>query len=294
MDASMTYASSVTGAISARPVLPRIARRASAFAALLILAAGFSGCSKLKARDLLNKGVAAFKGGQYDTAIEDFKEAKDLDPGLMNARLYLATAYASQYIPGAPSEQNIRLGNQAVNEFKEVLAIDPNNLSAIDGIGSILFQMAGTPYDPKKFEESKSYHQRHIELRPNDPAPYYWIGVIDWTLSFRGNAELRRNYNNANIRRQIRDTDPLPAELREEYTREYGPIIDEGIDALRHAIELRPEYDDAMAYLNLLYRRKADTVASQSEREKLIEMADDLVDKVKDIKQKRAEEPSQP
>jgi len=67
----------------------------------------------------------------------------------MNARLYLATAYASQYIPGAPSEQNIRLGNQAVNEFKEVLAIDPNNLSAIDGIGSILFQMAGTPYDPR-------------------------------------------------------------------------------------------------------------------------------------------------
>jgi hypothetical protein len=49
-----------------------------------------------------------------------------------------------------------------------------------------------------------------------------------------------------------------------------------------------------MAYLNLMYRRKADTVANESEREQLIKMADDLVDKVKDIKQKRAEEPSQP
>src|SRR5258708_38982273 len=79
-------------------------------------------------------------------------QARALDPGLMTPRLYLATAYASQYIPGAPSEQNVRLGNQAAEEFKEVLNIDSNNLSAIDGIGSILFQMAGSPYDPKSFE----------------------------------------------------------------------------------------------------------------------------------------------
>jgi len=44
----------------------------------LALAAGLSGCNKLKARDLLNKGVAAYKNGQYDTAIEDFKQAKEL------------------------------------------------------------------------------------------------------------------------------------------------------------------------------------------------------------------------
>src|SRR5229473_2219996 len=156
MDASMTHASSVISSTSIR--------RASAFAAILLLAAGLSGCSKLKARDLLNKGVAAFKNAQYDTAVEDFKQAKDLDPALIVARLYLATAYATQYIPGAPSEQNVRLGTAAVNEFKEVLSIDDKNLSAIDGIGSILFQMAGTPYDPKKFEESKSYHQKHIDL----------------------------------------------------------------------------------------------------------------------------------
>jgi len=279
----MTHASSV-----------RMARRASAFAALLLLAAGLSGCNKLKARDLLNKGVAAYKNGQYDTAIEDFKQAKELDPGLMNARLYLATAYASQYIPGAPSDQNVRLGNQAVNEFKEVLQIDPNNLSAIDGIGSILFQMAGTPYDPKKFEESKSYHQKHIELKPNDPEPYYWIGVIDWTLSFRANGELRAAYNREHVNKQVRDTDPLPPALRNEYTAKFGPLVEEGISDLQKAIQIRPDYDDAMAYLNLLYRRKADMVESADERAALLKQADDLVDKVKEIKQKRAEQPQQP
>ena len=67
----------------------------------------------------------------------------------------------------------------------------------------------------------------------------------------------------------------------------------EGIAALQKAIQLRPDYDDAMAYLNLLYRRKADMVESANERASLKKQADDLVDKVKEIKQKRAEQPQQ-
>ena len=59
---------------------------------------------------------------------------------------------------------------------------DPNNISAIDGIGSILYNMAGTPYTRERFEESKTYHMKHIALKPEDPEPYYWVGVIDWTL----------------------------------------------------------------------------------------------------------------
>src|ERR1700758_206806 len=204
-----------------------IARRVAALAAFLVLAFAATGCNKLKARDLLNKGVTAFKNGQSDAAIEDFKEAKESDPELLNARLYLATAYASLYIPGAPSAENLARGNQAVAEFKEVLDKDPNNLSAIDGIGSILFQMAGQPFDPKKFEESKSYHQRHIQLKPEDAEPYYWIGVIDWTLAFRANGEMRKDYNEKNIKKQVKDDDPLPPALRVEYVSKYGSLIDE-------------------------------------------------------------------
>ena len=269
----------------------RIARRMAALAALSVLAFASSGCNKLKARDLLNKGVAAFKNGQSDAAIEDFKQAKEADPDLLNARLYLATAYASLYIPGAPSAENLARGQQAVAEFKEVLDKDPNNLSAIDGIGSILFQMAGQPFDEKKFEESKSYHQRHIQLKPDDPEPYYWIGVIDWTQAFRANGEMRVAYNKDNIKKQVKDTDPLPPAVRTEYARKYGPIIEEGINDLQKAISLRPDYDDAMAYLNLLYRRKADMVEKPDERAALLKQADDLVDKVKEIKQKRADQP---
>src|SRR5579863_491793 len=292
MDASMTHASSLSDTTRAPRGLAQLARRAAFAAAIFGLVTGISGCGKLKARDQLNKGVQAFKNGQYDAAVEFFKDATENDPNLLMARIYLATAYASEYIPGAPSDANMKIGEEAVSEFKKVLDTDPNNLTAIDGLGSILFQMAGQPFEPKRFEESKTFHQKHIELKPNDPEPNYWIGVIDWTLAFRGNGELRAAYNKDHINKQIRDTDPLPGPVRADYVQKYGALVDEGIAALQKAIQIKPDYDDAMAYLNLLYRRKADMVESADERASYQKQADDLVDKVKEVKQHRAEQPT--
>lgn len=261
---------------------------AFAAAALLIVMFGATGCDKLKARDQLNKGVAAFKAGQYDQSVENFKAAKDLDPSLLNARLYLATAYATEYIPGAPSDDNIRLANQAIAEFQDVLGTDAGNIPAIDGIGSILYNMAGTPFTPEKFEQSKQYHMKHIQLMPEDPEPYYWVGVIDWTLAYRGNATMRQSYNVANPKKQLKDIDPLPDKLRADFTQQYGMLVDEGLQMIQKATELRPDYADAMAYQNLLLRQKADQVDA-STRASLEKQADDLLEKVKVIKQKEAE-----
>lgn len=266
-------------------------RRVWMLAVVAVCALAATGCNKLKARDRLNKGVAAYKAGFYDQAIESFKEAEELDPTLMNARLYLATAYASQYVPGAPGEDNARKGSSAIEVYKDVLQRDPGDLNAIDGIGSILFSMASAPYSPAKFEESKTYHQMHIKLKPEDPEPYYWIGVIDWTLAFRANGEMRLAYNKANVAKQIKDMDPLPAKPRAEYAEKYGALIEEGIDSVQEAIKLRPDYEDAMAYLNLLYRRKADIVVSAEERDALLKQADELVDRVKEIKQRKSGAP---
>ena len=264
---------------------------------------------QLDAKDTLNQGVEAFKNAQFEEAVRLFKRAKQLDPVLQNASLYLATAYASQFIPGAPSEENVRNGELAKREYKEVLDQNPTNLSAIDGIASILYQMAGQPFNTEMFAESKSYHKKHTELRPDDPQPYYSIGVIDWALAYRGNTLLRAEFNQSvGVREEtstfdedsdggdtkdtkdhvtgLKDTDPLPEVLRRKYVEDFGPTIDEGVSALKRAIELKPDYDDAMTYLNLLYRRKADVVGPGIERNAYLEQADELLDKVKEIKQK--------
>jgi tetratricopeptide (TPR) repeat protein len=268
-------------------------RLSSAIASLAILAIvfGAAGCSKLKARDQLNKGVAAFKNGKYDDSIENFKQAKDLDPNLINARLYLATAYTQEYIPGAPSDDNVKVGEQAIKEFQDVLSMDPNNLSAIDGIGSMYYNMAGTPFAQDKFDQSKQFNDKHISIKPDDPEPYYWVGVIDWQLAFRANEEARQAYN-VDAKKKINPApgaDPLPDKLRDDYTQKYNAMVDEGLKDLEKAIELRPDYADAMAYESLVLRLKADQ-SDNATRDTIEKQADDLLDKVKEIKQKQAEE----
>jgi tetratricopeptide (TPR) repeat protein len=247
-----------------------------------------SDVARAQARVFLNQGVQAFKTGQFDQAIEDFKRAKELDPSLVNASLYLATAYASQYIPGAPSKENTQLGQQAIEEFRAVLARDPTNLSAIDGIGSILYNMAGVPFDSEMMNDSKAYHQKHLDIRPKDVEPYYWIGVIDWSLAYRANRELRQNW----MQKQsvtLATNDALPDVLRQEFENQFESIVNEGIEHMKQAIILRPDYADAMAYLNLLYRMKAEMEPTAGLRDADLREADELVDRVKEIKKKKME-----
>jgi tetratricopeptide (TPR) repeat protein len=135
---------------------------------------------------------------------------------------------------------------------------------------------------------------KHIALKPEDPEPYYWIGVIDWTLSYRSNLETRGNWRLAHPGKPLKDEDPMPIDVRPQYIKENGEMIDEGINDLKKALELRPDYDDAMAYLNLLLRRKADEAATPDERASLLKQADDLVEKAKEIKQKKMEAPAKP
>ena len=247
---------------------------AVAGAACLVLMA--TGCDKLRARDQLNKGVAAYKNARYEQAIDHFKEAVALDGTLKNAKLYLATAYAQQYIPGVDSPENLQNANAAIDQYKAVLQQDPRNVNSIKGIAYLYLQM-------KKFEDAKSYYRKAIDLDPNDPEAYYSIGVIDWTQSYQPRMEERSKIG-------LRPDEPLKdkkvcAKLRADGEQ----IIQDGIDNLNKALQLRQDYDDAMAYMNLLYREKADRECDQpDERTADLKTADEWVDKTMAAKKAKA------
>jgi tetratricopeptide (TPR) repeat protein len=239
-------------------------------------------CNQLRARDRLNKGVRAYRDQKYQAAVDHFKEAVQLDPSLTNARLYLATAYATQYVPGVESEENKRVGEDAINAFQEVLKSDTSNISSVAGIASIYFNMG-------RFDEAKKWYKERIKLDAKNPEPFYSIGVVDWTTAYKANQELRINkLNNLPAR------DPLPAKERDGFQEQYFSIIDEGLKSLQEAVRLNPDYDDAMAYLNLLYRQKADTESDAAAREKDLNEADKWFEKAKDIKFKKEQQPAAP
>src|SRR5438128_12240674 len=88
-------------------------------------------CNKLQARDQLTKGVQSYKRAKYEEAIDYFQQAVSLDPGLINARLYLATAYSQQYIAGADTEDNKRMAQQPTSEYKAVRESHPKNAHSV-------------------------------------------------------------------------------------------------------------------------------------------------------------------
>ena len=241
----------------------------------------FGGCNKLKARDQLNKGVQAYKNAKYELAIEHFKNAVALDPRLLNARLYLATAYAQQYVPGADTPENNQTGQQAIEEYKKVLQADPGSTNSVKGIASLYFNM-------KKFDQAKEYHEKAKQLDPNDPEEYYSIGVIDWTQSYAPRQEERAKLG-------LKPDEPLKDKKVCESLRERNlSKVDEGIQNLNRALQLRPDYDDAMAYMNLLYREKADLECGDPDaRAADLKTADDWVDKTMATKKAKAEKLAQ-
>ncbi|MBZ5548812.1 MAG: tetratricopeptide repeat protein [Acidobacteriia bacterium] len=245
--------------------------------ALMLLTS--TGCNKLLARDHLNKGVQAYKNAKYELAIDHFQKAVSLDPTLINARLYLATAFAQQYIPGADTPDNNRMGEQAIDQYKQVLQVDPKNINSIKGIAYLYLQM-------KKFDLAKDFYKKASEADPNDPEPYYSVAVIDWTQTYQPRQEERAKLGMKPDDSLAAKDKKVCATVKEKNTAN----VQEGIDNLNKALQLRPDYDDAMAYLNLMYRERADIQCDDpAARAADLKTADDWVDKTMATKKAKAE-----
>jgi tetratricopeptide (TPR) repeat protein len=259
--------------------------RAARFVTVLAIAAAVlstAGCNKLKARDQLNKGVQAYRGANYEQAIEHFKNAVSLDGDLKVAKMYLATAYAQQYVPGVETPENLRNAQQAIEEYKNVLQADPQNVTSLKGIAFLYMQQ-------KKFDESREYYKKAIDADPNDPETYYSVGVIDWSQTFKDAGDVKGKEG-------LRIEDELKGKgsqkLCDQLKAKDAQVIDEGIKMLQTAIDKRQDYDDAMVYMNLLYRRKAaDMTCEDAEaRAEYVKTANDWSDKAMAARKKKADE----
>ncbi len=254
-------------------------------AAALLAILSSVGCSKLRARDQLNKGVTAYKNAKYEEAIDHFQQSVAADPTLINAKMYLATAFAQQYIPGADTPDNNQMAEQAIEQYKHVLdmnAARDQKVNAAKGIAFLDLNM-------KKFDDAKKYYRLASEMDPNDAEPYYSVGVIDWTACYAPRMEERAKLGlkpDENLNPKNKDQKQVCAALKVKN----APSIQEGIDSLNKAIQLRPDYDDAMAYLNLMYREKADVECDDlAARQEDLKTADHWVDETLSTKKAKAE-----
>jgi tetratricopeptide (TPR) repeat protein len=236
----------------------------------LVAAIPLSGCgfiSKLRARDYLNKGVKAFVELKYEEAGKLFEESIRLDPEFVVARMYLATTYTSQFVPGSPDPKSKEMAQKGIATFKEIVDTEPTNVNCMLSIASIYYQL-------QEYDESKTWCNKIQSVDPNNAESLYRIAVMDYDDSLRKTGL------------QGESVEFLTAEDKEHTLKN----IQEGLDTIEKALKIRPDYYDAMEYQNLLWREKAKFEKDAKAKAELVRQADLVAQKALAMRLKAQQE----
>jgi len=221
--------------------------------------------NRLQARDNVGKGVSAFAEEKYDESTQFFQKAIEMDPDFPDdlARMYLASAYMLQFVPGSIDPKSKQMALKAIETFSEVVerseAKGTPNVNAMLAIASLHYQM-------QNVEKTKEWCERILRIDPNTEEErnnkaeaYYRIAVIDYDTVHEATGLTGEKVE------LIEDEADKEAILKD---------IDEGLDYLGKAIEIRDDYFDAMMYQNLLWREKAKMELDEEAKNELILQAD--------------------
>jgi len=265
-----------TGTEGRTPAVRTLSRVAAALL-VAVLAVTLAGCNRFKARQLIRQGNTYFKEQLYEDALKKYQEAKELDPNEVKLEKFLAMGYMALYNPGSTHPKDQEALSKAIEHFKKYLAVKPDDEKASkflmttymnaqkydDAIeyfkdfiqkhpaDSAAVQTVAMLYARKgDFENSMVWQRKRAELEPTNPEVFYTMGVTAWDKS----------YNSV--------PDAMTGEVRRG-------IVDEGMKNLDKALELKPDYFEAMFYVNLLYREIAKLENDPAKKAELAAKADE-------------------
>jgi tetratricopeptide (TPR) repeat protein len=193
-------------------------------------------------------GAHAFRAGRYADAAASFRRAIELDPNNQRAHLDLGTAYAAQVVPGLDTPANISAATLAIAEFDTVLKAQPDNLIALGQEASVYLNI-------KELDKSKALEKRAIAVDPSDYEAIYTIGVIDWRQAYANAVKILAAEGLTDDGQGNVKLSPASCEAMRTANTE---LVDDALSNLTRAVDLKPDYADAMVYLNLILRRRAD------------------------------------
>jgi len=238
--------------------MSRHRQRAAAAASILLAAMAFAGCDKIHSKQEIKRGNEFLKAAQYQSALAAYEEALRLDPGETKLHKHIGIAYMGMYQPGSKHPKDLEFAQKAIDNLKQYAQAYPEDTKALEYLVSMYLNterfddaiafyqnelLKRNPKDSKAmqslamlyfkkgdFDNGVLWLKKRLEIEGTNPEVYYLIGVQAWDRSY--------NYP---------DVDPA---LRTK-------IVDEGLQSLNKAVELKPDYFEAVSYINLLYREKA-------------------------------------
>jgi cell division septation protein DedD len=174
-----------------------------------------------------------------------------------------------------------QLMSQTRQALSDILAIDPANQEGLNGMMTVSL-LAKQPL------EARQWALKIVAQYPKEKTSYYCVATTDWAVVFQAVIAARTA---AGMKPQDINFIPDTA-TRRALRDQYGPLIDEGTRMLGISLQMDPQYSDAMAYMNLLYRMKANVSTTEAESSDSVSKGDEWVGKA--LAAKRQSPPSSP
>jgi tetratricopeptide (TPR) repeat protein len=229
----------------------------------------------------------AVNDGYLQDALKNYKLAADklVDPKPETALLRKRTL---QYLAALYAKDKLNQPDEAEPVVKQIIAMDPTDTANYFGLIKI-YEDAGKVNDAEEilkqaqaaapdkvdvWSQSAQFYNRKGEfdramdafgtmtqIEPNNPQNYYQMAV----------------YYEEKVRKDF--TLKPPQALG---------YLDKGMEAIDKALQLRPDYFEALTYKNLLYRQQARLEKTPAKQQDLLKKADEYQKKAIEVRDKQA------
>jgi tetratricopeptide (TPR) repeat protein len=254
-------------------------------ALLLLTAPVLSGCNKVRARVELKKGNAFYQQESYAKALPQFQKGIELDPGATFAWRSVALSALALYRPGDASKQNRDYERIAIEGFEKYLEDYPDDSKAHEYLLTMYV-------NSKQYDKAMAYIDNQIVEHPEKQAELEGMKVSILTQSgqLEQAAQLAQRVSpekrpemlysvGVSAWDKVRNDPALDQAAREKY-------VDLGLASMKQALDIRPEYFEAMVYNGLLYRQKADVTVDELKKQEYFALATQWRDKAVALRKK--------
>ncbi len=299
-----------------------------ALAAISLTLAGCGELGVLKARKAFKEANVLYQQQDYQRAAQKYEEVVKDDPNMTTAYFYLGNSYDNLYKPSHKGEaQNDEYLKKAIENYRKsadtekdpklkklsleylVAAYGPDKMDDPSQAVPIIEEMIRLdPTEPtnyfvlsKMYEDAGNYEEaekqllKAKEMRPNDANVYMQLAGF-----YNREGEFDKTMQALQERAQMEPNNPeayytISSYYWEKAFRDFRltdaqklNYIDLGLKASDKALELKPDYPEALTYKNLLLRSKALVVKNPAEQQALLKEADKLRDQAIELRKKKA------
>mgnify|MGYP003694350681 CR=1 FL=1 len=269
-----------------------------------------------KAADLYEETVAAdanlnsayfFLGNSYDNQYKPSKKGEAANDALLTKAVdnYQKAAEKLARRPTNPDDKKLgtlslqylvaAYGPDKLNDPAKAEPVVQKMIQLEPGEPSNYFALAKIYEDAGAYEEAEKVLQQAKAAKPTDPAVYMTLagyynrqGHFDKTIeALEERAAKEPNNPEAfyTIATYYWDEAYRDFKLKEAEKRAF---VGKGVEAVDHALQIKPDYMEALVYKNLLLRLQANMEKDPAKQQQLIKDADKLRDKAQELRKQKA------